>query len=37
MNDPHLYSPEPSAPLGDVRRRNYVFRMRTIEDWRRFQ
>jgi len=33
----HLYSPEPSATLGETRRRNYVFRMRSIEDWRRFQ
>jgi hypothetical protein len=23
----HLYSPEPNAPLGDVRARNWVFRM----------
>jgi glyoxylase-like metal-dependent hydrolase (beta-lactamase superfamily II) len=29
----HLYSPEPSAPLGDVRQRNYVFRPRTREQW----
>ncbi len=29
----HLYSPEPSAPLGDTRRRNYVFRLRTPEQW----
>jgi glyoxylase-like metal-dependent hydrolase (beta-lactamase superfamily II) len=29
----HLYSPEPSAPLGDVRERNYVFRPRTREQW----
>jgi glyoxylase-like metal-dependent hydrolase (beta-lactamase superfamily II) len=33
----HLYSPEPSATLGTTRRKNYVFRMRSIEDWRRFQ
>ena len=33
----HLYSPEPSASLGDTRRRNHVFRVRSIEDWRRFQ
>ena len=32
----HLYSPEPSATLGETRARNYVFRMRSIEDWRRF-
>jgi glyoxylase-like metal-dependent hydrolase (beta-lactamase superfamily II) len=29
----HLYSPEPSATLGDTRRRNYVFRLRTPEQW----
>jgi glyoxylase-like metal-dependent hydrolase (beta-lactamase superfamily II) len=33
----HLYAPEPSATLGVTRRKNYVFRMRCIEDWRRFQ
>jgi glyoxylase-like metal-dependent hydrolase (beta-lactamase superfamily II) len=29
----HLYSPAPSAPLGEVRQRNYVFRPRTREQW----
>ncbi len=29
----HLYSPEPSATMGDTRRRNYVFRLRTPEQW----
>ena len=29
----HLYSPEPSASLGETRRRNYVFRLRTPEHW----
>ena len=29
----HLYSPEPSATLGDTRNRNYVFRLRTPEQW----
>jgi glyoxylase-like metal-dependent hydrolase (beta-lactamase superfamily II) len=29
----HLYAPEPSAPLGEVRRSNYVFRPRTREQW----
>ncbi len=29
----HLYSPEPSASLGETRRRNYVFRLRTPEQW----
>ena len=29
----HLYSPEPSARLGDTRQRNYVFRLRTPEQW----
>ena len=33
----HLYSAEPSATLGETRQRNHVFRMRSIEDWRRFQ
>jgi hydroxyacylglutathione hydrolase len=29
----HLYAPDPSATLGDVRRRNYVFRPRSVEEW----
>jgi glyoxylase-like metal-dependent hydrolase (beta-lactamase superfamily II) len=29
----HLYSPEPSATMGDTRATNYVFRLRTPEDW----
>ncbi|HML00418.1 MAG TPA: MBL fold metallo-hydrolase [Acidimicrobiales bacterium] len=29
----HLYSPEPSATLGETRQRNYVFRPRTAEQW----
>jgi len=29
----HLYSPEPSASLGETRRRNYVFRLRSPEQW----
>lgn len=29
----HLYSPEPNAPLGEVRMRNIVFRPRTREQW----
>jgi glyoxylase-like metal-dependent hydrolase (beta-lactamase superfamily II) len=29
----HLYSPEPSAPLREVRARNYVFRPRTRDQW----
>jgi glyoxylase-like metal-dependent hydrolase (beta-lactamase superfamily II) len=29
----HLYSPAPSAPLGEVRQANYVFRPRTREQW----
>ncbi len=33
----HLYSADPSATLGETRRTNYVFRMRSIEDWRRLQ
>jgi len=30
----HLYSPEPHATMGETRRRNYVFRLPTIEQWR---
>lgn len=30
----HLYSPEPSASMGDTRRHNYVFRIPTLEQWR---
>ena len=29
----HLYSAEPNAPLGDVRRSNIVYRPRTREQW----
>lgn len=29
----HLYSPEPSAALGAVRARNYVFRVTTADQW----
>jgi len=29
----HLYSPEPSATMGDTRAHNYVFRPRTAEQW----
>jgi glyoxylase-like metal-dependent hydrolase (beta-lactamase superfamily II) len=29
----HLYSPEPSATMGETRRRNYVFRLRTLDQW----
>lgn len=32
----HLYSPEPSASMGDTRRRNYVFRVTSLEQWRMF-
>jgi glyoxylase-like metal-dependent hydrolase (beta-lactamase superfamily II) len=31
----HLYSPEPSAPLGDTRRTNMVFRPESKEQWLR--
>ncbi|ASR39382.1 MBL fold metallo-hydrolase [Prauserella marina] len=30
----HLYSAEPSAPLSEVRRQNFVFRPRSLEEWR---
>jgi glyoxylase-like metal-dependent hydrolase (beta-lactamase superfamily II) len=29
----HLYSPEPSAPLGDIKRTNPVLAPRTLEQW----
>ena len=29
----HAYSPEPSAPMGEVRRENFVFTPRSVEDW----
>ena len=29
----HLYSAEPSATMGDTRAHNYVFRLRTPEQW----
>lgn len=29
----HLYSPEPSATMGQTRASNYVFRLRTPEQW----
>jgi hydroxyacylglutathione hydrolase len=29
----HLYSPEPSATMGETRRRNYVFRFSTRDAW----
>jgi glyoxylase-like metal-dependent hydrolase (beta-lactamase superfamily II) len=29
----HMYSPAPYAPMGEVRRSNYVFRPRTREQW----
>ena len=30
----HWYSAEPSAPLDDVRRTNYVYRARDLDQWR---
>ena len=29
----HLYSAEPSAPMGETRRHNFVFRPRSVEQW----
>src|ERR1700694_4049764 len=29
----HLYSSEPSATMGETRARNYVFRLRTLDQW----
>ena len=31
----HLYSPEPSATMGETRERNYVFRIPSLDQWRR--
>jgi glyoxylase-like metal-dependent hydrolase (beta-lactamase superfamily II) len=31
----HLYSPEPHASMGETRRRNFVFRIPSLEQWRR--
>jgi glyoxylase-like metal-dependent hydrolase (beta-lactamase superfamily II) len=31
----HLYSPEPSASMGETRRRNYVLQIPTLQDWMR--
>jgi glyoxylase-like metal-dependent hydrolase (beta-lactamase superfamily II) len=32
----HLYSPDPFASMGETRRRNYVFRVNSLEQWRMF-
>ncbi len=32
----HFYGPRASGTLGDARERNQVFRIKSIEDWRRF-
>lgn len=32
----HLYSADPSATLGETRRSNYVFQVRSLADWQRF-
>jgi glyoxylase-like metal-dependent hydrolase (beta-lactamase superfamily II) len=29
----HLYSPQPSAPMGETRRTNFVFRPRNVQEW----
>jgi len=29
----HFYSPEPSAPMGEVRRQNFVLAPRSVADW----
>lgn len=29
----HLYAPEPFATMGETRRRNYVFRLPTLDQW----
>jgi glyoxylase-like metal-dependent hydrolase (beta-lactamase superfamily II) len=32
----HLYAPDPYAPMGEVRRSNYVYRFRTVDQWKIF-
>jgi glyoxylase-like metal-dependent hydrolase (beta-lactamase superfamily II) len=32
----HLYSPEPSASMGETRQRNYVFRPKSLDQWMTF-
>ena len=32
----HLYSFEPFASMGETRRRNYVFRIRSLDQWHMF-
>ncbi|MFO7591798.1 MAG: MBL fold metallo-hydrolase [Acidimicrobiia bacterium] len=31
----HMYSPEPSATMGETRSRNYVYRITSLDQWRR--
>jgi glyoxylase-like metal-dependent hydrolase (beta-lactamase superfamily II) len=30
----HLYAPDPSAPMGEVRGSNYVYRFKTLDQWK---
>ena len=30
----HLYAPDPSAPMGEVRQSNYVYRFKSLDQWR---
>ncbi|MEA3217814.1 MAG: hypothetical protein QOJ19_3970 [Acidimicrobiia bacterium] len=32
----HLYAPDPSAPMGEVRASNYVYRFKSIDQWKIF-
>lgn len=32
----HLYAPEPSAPMGEVRNSNFVYRFKTLDQWKMF-
>ena len=32
----HLYSADPSAPLGEVRQSNFVYRFKTVDQWKMF-
>ncbi len=32
----HLYAADPSAPLGDVRQSNFVYRLKSLDQWKMF-
>lgn len=29
----HMYSPDPFASMGETRKKNFVFRLRTLDQW----